>query len=134
VLATGLEPARMAALRSTGAALGLAALALLGMTGAAMIHWLYFSAIDRLPVGIALLLEFTGPVLVALYAHVVPRHAIQRQLWLALGLALGGLALVTRVWTDIGLDPQVWRRASGRLPAWRPSTWWVRRPWIDTIR
>ena len=48
------------------------ALALLGMTGAAMIHWLYLTAIDRLPVGIALLLEFTGPVLVALYAHVVP--------------------------------------------------------------
>jgi drug/metabolite transporter (DMT)-like permease len=54
---------------------------------------------------LALLLEFTGPVLVALYAHVVPRHAVQRQVWLALGLALGGLALVTRVWTDIGLDP-----------------------------
>ena len=30
-----------------------ARLALLGMTGAAMIDWLYFTAIDRLPVGIA---------------------------------------------------------------------------------
>lgn len=50
-------------------------------------------------------MEFTGPVLVALYAHVVLRRAVQRQVWLALGLALGGLALVARVWTDIGLDP-----------------------------
>jgi threonine/homoserine efflux transporter RhtA len=98
-----------------------------------MIHWLYLTAIDRLPVGIALLLEFTGPVLVALYADVVPRHAVQRQVWLALGLALGGLALVTRVWTDIGLVPLGVAAGLGAA-AWRPSTWWVRRPWIDTIR
>jgi threonine/homoserine efflux transporter RhtA len=110
------------------------ALALLGMTGAAMIHWLYLTAIDRLPVGIALLLEFTGPVLVALYAHVVPRHAVQRQVWLALGLALGGLALVTRVWTDIGLDPL--GVAAGLGAAACLATFYLvgTSPWIDTIR
>src|SRR3954447_18149391 len=37
-----------------------------GITGVALVQWFYFVAIDRLPVGIALLLEFTAPVLVAL--------------------------------------------------------------------
>ena len=40
-----------------------------GLVGIAMVQWLYFVAIARLPVGIALLLEFTGPVLVALWAR-----------------------------------------------------------------
>lgn len=124
VLTAGIEPARLTALRCTGAAVGmglilaltnpgrlkvkvrdLPALAVLGLTGAALIQWLYFVAIDRLPVGIALLLEFTGPVLVALYSRVVLGHTIRRQVWLALGLALAGLAMVAQVWQNVGLDP-----------------------------
>lgn len=124
VLTAGIEPARLAALRCTGAALGvlvvlgvtrpdrlrvarrdLPALALLGLTGAAFIQWFYFVAIDRLPVGVALLLEFTGPLLIALFSRVVLRHAVHRHVWLALGLTLGGLALVAQVWHDVGLDP-----------------------------
>jgi drug/metabolite transporter (DMT)-like permease len=123
-LTAGIEPARLTALRCTGAALGLLlilgltnpsrlkvsvrelpALAVLGLSGAALIQWLYFVAIDRLPVGIALLLEFTGPVLVALYSRVVLRHCIQRQVWIAMGLALAGLAMVAQVWKNVGLDP-----------------------------
>jgi drug/metabolite transporter (DMT)-like permease len=124
VLAAGIEPARLTALRCTGAALVLLAvlgvtqprrlriawrdvptLAVLGLTGAALIQWLYFVAIDRLPVGIALLLEFTGPLLIALYIWLVRRQAIGRQVWLALGISLAGLALVAQVWHDAGLDP-----------------------------
>lgn len=123
-LSAGLEPARLAALRCTGAALGLLlvmgltrpsrlrvpvrelpALAALGLAGAALIQWLYFVAIDRLPVGIALLLEFTGPLLVAVYSRVVLREVLHRGVWLALGLSLAGLALVAQVWRDVGLDP-----------------------------
>jgi drug/metabolite transporter (DMT)-like permease len=123
-LDAGVEPARLAALRSTGAALGLLvilgltrpsrlrvplrelpALAVLGLTGAALIHWLYFVAIDRLPVGVALLLEFTGPLMIALYSRVVLREVLHRLVWLALGLSLAGLALVAQVWRDVGLDP-----------------------------
>jgi drug/metabolite transporter (DMT)-like permease len=78
---------------------------MLGIAGAAMVQWLYFVAIDRLPVGIALLLEFTAPALVAMYARVVRREQVQARTWLPIGLAFGGLALVAQVWRDSGLDP-----------------------------
>lgn len=123
VLTAGIEPARLAALRATGSAMGLVVilvvigpgrlrvplrslprLAVLGVCGAALIQWFYFVAIDRLPVGIALLIEFTGPLIVALWARVVQRQAVARSVWLSLGLALVGLAMVAEVWSDAGLD------------------------------
>jgi drug/metabolite transporter (DMT)-like permease len=124
LLEAGVEPARLTAVRCTGTALGLGlvllvvapgrlrvsarelpALVVLGLAGAAMVQWLYFVAIDRLPVGIALLLEFTAPVFVALYTRVVRREDVRRRTWLAIGLAFSGLALVAQVWRDSGLDP-----------------------------
>ena len=123
VLSTDLEPARLTALRCTGAALGLLVvlktvrptslriprpeipkLIVLGLSGAALLQWLYFVALDRLPAAIALLLEFTAPLMVAVFSVVVLRHHVARQVWWALGLALFGLALVSQVWTDVGLD------------------------------
>ena len=123
VLATGMEPARLTALRCTGAAIGMLLvtkvlrprslaipraewpkLVVLGLSGAALLQWLYFVALDRLPAAIALLLEFTAPLMVAVYSRVVLRHVVARQVWVALGLALLGLALVAQVWTDVGLD------------------------------
>lgn len=123
-LDAGVGPARLTALRCTGAAgvllialaltdrtrlrvpmRDLPGLALLGLTGAALIQWLYFVAIDRLPVGIGLLLEFTGPLLVAVFSRVVLKEAIARRIWIALGIALFGLAMVAQVWRDVGLDP-----------------------------
>jgi drug/metabolite transporter (DMT)-like permease len=124
VLDAGIAPRQLAALRCTGAAVGLLAvlvavgalgklrvpwrslphLAVLGVVGAALIQWFYFEAIDRLPVGIAILLEFTGPVLVAVYARLVQRHQVGRGVWVALALSLAGLALVAEVWTDTRLD------------------------------
>jgi drug/metabolite transporter (DMT)-like permease len=124
VLESGLDPAWLAALRCTGSAVGLGlillaatphrlrtsarelpALVLLGFAGAAMVQWLYFVAIDRVPIGIALLLEFTAPVFVALYVRFVRRQEVRPLTWLAIGLALAGLALVAQIWTDTGLDP-----------------------------
>jgi drug/metabolite transporter (DMT)-like permease len=71
----------------------------LGLTGAAAVQFLFFTAIDRLPVGIALLLEFTAP------SQVILRHPANRRSWIAILLGMGGLALVAKVWTDTGLDP-----------------------------
>lgn len=123
VLASGMTPARLTTLRCTGAAIGLLLvlktvrptslripraeipkLIVLGLSGAALLQWLYFVALDRLPAAIALLLEFTAPLMVAVFSVVVLRHHIARQVWWALGLALLGLALVAQVWEDVGLD------------------------------
>lgn len=75
-----------------------------GISGVALVQWFYFVAIDRLPVGIALLLEFTAPVLVALFARMVYHERVRRRLWLGLGLSLGGLGLVAQVWDGLTLD------------------------------
>ena len=82
----------------------LALLAFYGVVGFAAVQWLYFVAIERLPIGIGLLLEFTAPVLVALWARTVWHEPVRRRVWAALALALAGLALVAEVWEDVRLD------------------------------
>lgn len=123
VLTAGVEPSRLTALRTVGAAavFGLALVATrpralrlaprevpmlvaYGVCGVAMVQFLYFVAIERLPVGIALLLEYTGPVWIALFARVVLHEPVRRRVWVALGLSLAGLALVARVWVGGALD------------------------------
>lgn len=75
-----------------------------GICGVAATQWLYFIAIKRLPVGIALLLEFTAPLLVALWARFVKHEPVRRRVWLALVLSLSGLAVVAQVWGGLTLD------------------------------
>ena len=75
-----------------------------GIVGFAFVQWLYFVAIERLPIGIGLLLEFTAPVLVALWARLVWHEPVRRRVWAALALALSGLVLVGEVWEDVRLD------------------------------
>ncbi len=82
----------------------LALLVFYGVVGFALVQWLYFVTIARLPIGIGLLLEFTAPVLVALWARLAWHEPVRRRVWLALGLALSGLALVAEVWEDVRLD------------------------------
>jgi len=80
-------------------------LALYGLTGIAMVQWLYFVAIQRLPVGIALLFEYTAPLMVALWVRFVQKGPVKSRLWLGLACALGGLALVAQFWKGMTLDP-----------------------------
>jgi drug/metabolite transporter (DMT)-like permease len=122
-LTSGIDSLTLVLLRCAGAMLGLLALVLIvepgrlrvarsewplllvyGVVGIAMVQWLYFVAIARLPVGLALLLEFTAPVLVALWARFVQHQDLGRSLWLALALSLVGLAMVAQVWQGIALD------------------------------
>jgi drug/metabolite transporter (DMT)-like permease len=75
-----------------------------GIAGIAATQWLYFVAIKRLPVGIALLLEFTAPLLVALWARFVMKEPVRRRVWVALALSLSGLAVVAEIWGGLRLD------------------------------
>lgn len=68
-----------------------------GLVGVAGVQWAYFIALDRLPVGMALLLEYLAPLLVALWARFVQLQALPRRAWAGLGVALVGLALATGV-------------------------------------
>jgi drug/metabolite transporter (DMT)-like permease len=124
-LEAGIAPTRLTALRCTGAAVGLLVvlavaapgrlrvrrrelpfLALFGVVGVAMTQFLYYVAIGRMPVGIALVFEMTAPVFIALYVWLVRREHVRSRLWLALLLSLCGLVLVAEVWEDGGsLDP-----------------------------
>ena len=124
-LQAGIPATRLTALRCTGAAICLLAvlavvapgrlrvtwrevpfLAVFGVVGVALTQFLYYVAIGRMPVGIALVFEMTAPVFIALYVWLVRREKVRSRLWLALLLSLSGLVLVAQVWQDGGsLDP-----------------------------
>jgi drug/metabolite transporter (DMT)-like permease len=123
ILASGVSSPRLAEVRSTGAFAVLAAailmlrprslrvgrgelafLALFGVAGLASVQLLYFLAIHRLEIGIALLIQYLAPLLVALWARYAYREPVRRRIWVALALALAGLALMVEIWSGIELD------------------------------
>ena len=75
-----------------------------GLIGVAALQWTYFVAIDRLPVGMALLLEYQAPILVAVWARVVQKEQVRGRMWLGLGLAVVGLAAATGIWRGLAFD------------------------------
>jgi drug/metabolite transporter (DMT)-like permease len=123
LVSTGISALRLTEFRATAACAGLALgllvlapqrlrfgradipfLAFYGICGFAVIQWLYFVSIEYLPIGIALLIEFTGPLLVALWVRLVWHESVRRRVWAALALALFGLALVAQIWQGFVLD------------------------------
>jgi drug/metabolite transporter (DMT)-like permease len=123
ILTTNLSSPRLSEVRSTGALLGLA-LALLivrpaalrirrdellrliifGVCGLAFVQWFYFFAIHRLPIAVSLIIQYTAPVLVALWARYVGHERVRSRIWVALALALAGLTLVVQLWSGFELD------------------------------
>src|SRR3954465_7720563 len=116
ILSTGLSSERLAQVRSLGAAIGLLAvlavpppgrlrltrrelpyLVVFGVVGLAFVQWFYFLAIHRLAIGVALLIEYLAPLLVALWARFVQHAPVRRRIWVALALALAGLALIVQL-------------------------------------
>ena len=81
-----------------------AGFALLGIAGLAMLQWLYAAAISLLPVGVALLIEYTAVIMVAVFAWLVFKERVHPRLWLAIGAVLVGLSIVAQVW-DSHLRP-----------------------------
>jgi drug/metabolite transporter (DMT)-like permease len=116
ILSTGVSSERLAQVRSLGAALGLVAilavtapgrlrltrrelpyLLAFGIGGLAFVQWFYFLAIHRLDIGVALLIEYLAPLLVALWARFAYHDPVRRRIWAALALALVGLALIVNL-------------------------------------
>ncbi|WP_291412560.1 EamA family transporter [Actinophytocola sp.] len=75
-----------------------------GLVGVAGVQLLYFAAVSRIPIGIAMLLEFTAPILVALWVRFVRRTVLPARMWVGTVLAMLGLALVAQVWQGLRLD------------------------------
>jgi len=123
ILSSGLSSLRLTEVRSTGAAVALGTalliarprrlrirrsellfLAVFGILGLALVQWLYFFAIHRLQIGIALVIQYLAPVLIALWARFVAKEPVRRRIWVAIVLALGGLSLVVDLWHGFSLD------------------------------
>ncbi len=120
----GIDSAQLTSLRVTGTFVALLLLALvversalrvprgrsawvvvaMGILGVAALQFFYFVAIDRLTIGLALLLEYQAPFLVALWARYVQRAQVSSRLWWGLGLAVAGLAAATEAWRGASFD------------------------------
>jgi drug/metabolite transporter (DMT)-like permease len=122
-LSSGLTSLRLTEARCAGAFLGLTAIALMrnrkslrasreellrlavfGCVGVALVQLFYFLAIHRLAIAIALLIQYLGPLLVALYARAFGHEHVRRRTWIALGLSLAGLTLMVQLWSGLTLD------------------------------
>lgn len=119
-ISVNLPPQQWTALRSIGAALvlGIAIavsrpkslkikrkeipfLAAYGLIAFALVQWLYFVTITNMPVGAGTLLVYLAPVVTALYLRIFRNVRVGARLWIAIALAIGGLALVSGFWTGV---------------------------------
>ena len=120
----GLSALRLSQVRTTGSAIlllaavaiwrprslrissvrDLAFLAVFGIAGLAFVQLFYFIAIQRLEIGIALVIQYLTPVFVALWARFVEHEPVRKRLWGAIALALAGLTLVVDLWGGMTLD------------------------------
>ena len=75
-----------------------------GILGIATTQSLYFLSIQRMPIGVSLLFEFTAPIMVALWFKYVMHEPVRNRVFLALALAMVGLAMVAQVWQGFTLD------------------------------
>ena len=122
-LSSGLSSLRLTEARCAGAFVGLACvaivrdrssmrstprellrLAVFGIAGVALVQLFYFLAIHRLAIGIALLIQYLGPLLVAIYARTFAHEHVRRRIWLALALSITGLGVMVQLWNGVALD------------------------------
>ncbi|MDN0200336.1 EamA family transporter [Streptomyces sp. S.PNR 29] len=119
LIVAGLDPLQVVWLRVTGAALVMLPLAVrhrallrrrpgllagFGLLAVAGVQACYFAAISRMPVGVALLVEYLGPALVLGWVRFVQRRPVTRAAALGVVLAVGGLACVVEVWSGLSFD------------------------------
>lgn len=123
ILESGLSALRLTEVRCIGGLVGLFAIVLVtrpqtlriaprellliaafGVFGVAFVQLFYFLAIHRLQIGVSLLIQYLGPLIVALFAHFALKERVRRRLWVALALALAGMTLVVDLWSGVSLD------------------------------
>ncbi|MEU9761391.1 DMT family transporter [Streptomyces sp. NPDC001834] len=75
-----------------------------GLLAVAGVQACYFAAISRIPVGVALLVEYLAPALVLGWVRFVQRRPVTRRAALGVVLAVGGLACVVEVWSGLSFD------------------------------
>ena len=75
-----------------------------GVFGLALMQWAYSNAVAILPVGIALLFEYTAIIIVPIAARIVFKEKTTRTFWYGVALVIGGLLVVSQIWAG-GLDP-----------------------------
>ncbi|MER5929209.1 EamA family transporter [Streptomyces sp. NPDC002054] len=120
LIEAGLDPLHMVWLRVAGAALVLsplawrhrdlvrrkpALLAGFGLIAVAGVQAFYFASLSRIPVGVALLLEYLGPALLLGYIRFVQRKPVTRAAAAGAAVAVVGLACVVEIWAGLSLDP-----------------------------
>ncbi|MBA6433238.1 MULTISPECIES: EamA family transporter [Streptomyces] len=120
LIEAGLAPLEVTWLRVTGAALVLLPLAWrhrglltrrpallvgFGLLAVAGVQACYFAALSRIPVGVALLIEYFAPALVLGWVRFVQRRPVSRAAALGVVLAVGGLTCVVEVWSGLSFNP-----------------------------
>ncbi|MER5951606.1 EamA family transporter [Streptomyces sp. NPDC001904] len=75
-----------------------------GLLAVAGVQACYFAALSRIPVGVALLIEYLAPALVLGWVRFVQRKPVTRAAALGVVLAVGGLACVVEVWSGLSFD------------------------------
>ncbi|MFI1400925.1 EamA family transporter [Streptomyces sp. NPDC020681] len=75
-----------------------------GLLAVAGVQACYFAAISRIPVGVALLIEYLAPALVLGWVRFVQRRPVTRAAAVGVVLAVAGLACVVEVWAGLSFD------------------------------
>jgi drug/metabolite transporter (DMT)-like permease len=123
IMSSGISPEELVIFRSVATALGAGIalaltnrkafavkpsewknLVLFGIFGVALMQWAYSNAVKNLPIGIALLIEYTAIVIVPLVSLWLFKEKVLPRLWFAIVMVLVGLVVVSRIW-DGGLNP-----------------------------
>lgn len=123
LLDDGVKADRLSQLRSTGSWLillavllaarprllrldrrDLPALAFIGVVGMAGVHATYFVAIDRLEIGVALVIQYLGPLLLLVWMRFVHGTRLPGGLWAAVALSVVGCFFVVRAYDAGSLD------------------------------
>jgi drug/metabolite transporter (DMT)-like permease len=71
---------------------------LLGVGGVGLMQWSYANAVANLPVGVALLIQYTAIILVPIASLLLFKTKVSNRLWLGVALVLTGLVVVSHIW------------------------------------